>query len=119
VSILIDSARILLGTDPAAGFILFGDGPLRRDLQRQIVAARLEESFVLPGFRDDLDRFLPFLDLLVVPSFTEGLPNVILEAFAARVPVVATAAGGTPEIVQHELTGLLARSGHSGAVHPC
>src|SRR4029077_16882778 len=99
-SILIDAARILLGSDPTVGFILFGEGPLRRDLQRQIVAAGLEESFVLPGFREGLDCFLLFLDLPVSLSFTEGLPNVILEAFAARVPVVATAVGGTPEIVQ-------------------
>ena len=118
-SILIDAARIFLGTDTTVGFILFGDGPLRRDLQGQIVAAGLEESFVLPGFRDDLDRFLPFLDLLVVPSFTEGLPNVILEAFAARVPVVATAVGGTPEIVQDAITGLLTPPGDSRALARC
>jgi len=118
-SILIDAARILLGTGPTAGFILFGEGPLRRDLQRQIAAAGLEGSFVLPGFRDDLDRFLPFLDLLVVPSFTEGLPNVILEAFAARVPVVATAVGGTPEIVQDAITGLLTPPGDSRALARC
>jgi glycosyltransferase involved in cell wall biosynthesis len=98
---------------------LFGDGPLHRDLQRQIVAAGLEQSFVLPGFREDLDRFLPFLDLLVVPSFTEGLPNVILEAFAARVPVVATAVGGIPEIVENDLTGLLTPSGDSRALARC
>src|SRR5207244_12798973 len=93
--------------------------PLRGDLHRQIVAARLQVSFVLPGFRVDLDRFLPFLDLLVVPSFTEGLPNVILEAFAARVPVVATAVGGTPEIVQDAITGLLTPSGDSRALARC
>jgi glycosyltransferase involved in cell wall biosynthesis len=98
------------------GFVLFGEGPLRRDLLRQIVAAGLEESFVMPGFRRDLDSFIPFIDLLAVPSFTEGLPNVILEAFAARVPVVATAVGGIPEIVTNGTNGLLTPAGDSRAL---
>jgi glycosyltransferase involved in cell wall biosynthesis len=115
-SILVDAARIISQTDPTVGFVLFGEGPLRRDLLRQIVAAGLEETFVMPGFRRDLDGFLPFIDLLAVPSFTEGLPNVILEAFAAHVPVVATAVGGTPEIVANEINGLLTPAGDAPAL---
>src|SRR5262249_39683325 len=48
-SVLVDAARIISQTDPTVGFVLFGEGPLRRDLLRQIVAAGLEESFVMPG----------------------------------------------------------------------
>ena len=93
------------------GFVLFGEGPLRDRLQRDIAQLGLEGRFVLAGFRSDLDALVPSLDLLVLPSFTEGLPNVILEAMAAAVPVVATAVGGTPEVVVDGVTGWLVSPG--------
>ena len=70
----------------------------------------------MPGFRDDLDSLLPAADLVVLPSFTEGLPNVALEAAAAGVPVVATAVGGTPEVVADGVTGLLVPPGQPRAM---
>ena len=71
---------------------------------------------ILVGFREDLAHFLPFVDLMVLPSYTEGLPNVVLEAFAAGVPVVATAVGGTPELVEHGVSGYLAQAGDAAAL---
>ena len=105
--VLLAAAARVLRRDPDAGFILFGDGPLRAELAQQIAAAGLGGAFVLTGFRADLDRFLPHFDLLVLPSYTEGLPNVVLEACAAGVPVVATAVGGTPEVIEDGLSGFL------------
>jgi glycosyltransferase involved in cell wall biosynthesis len=105
--VLVAAAERVLRRDPSVGFVLFGDGPCRERLVRQIKAAGLGGAFVLSGFRPDLDRFLPHLDLLVLPSYTEGLPNVVLEACAAAVPVVATAAGGTPEVIEDGLNGYL------------
>jgi glycosyltransferase involved in cell wall biosynthesis len=102
--------------DPSAGFVLFGDGVLRDALQRQIEGAGLSQRFVLAGFRSDLDGFLPWLDLLVLPSFTEGLPNVVLEACAAGVPVVATAVGGTPEVIEDGVSGYLVPPGDAAAL---
>ena len=69
-----------------------------------------------PGFRDDLDRFLPHWDLSVLPSFTEGLPTVVLESYAAGVPVVATAVGGTPEAVADGVDGYLVPPGDPAAL---
>jgi glycosyltransferase involved in cell wall biosynthesis len=112
-AILIEAARQVAASDASVGFVLFGDGPLREELARQIHEAGLVGRFILAGFRNDLDDLLPALDVMVLPSFTEGLPNVILEAFAAGVPVVATAVGGTPEIVEHGLNGFLAPAGNS------
>jgi glycosyltransferase involved in cell wall biosynthesis len=112
--ILIEAADQVIKPEPSLGFVLFGDGPLREQLQRQIEQRGLTDVFVLPGFRSDLDRFLPFADLLVLPSYTEGLPNVVLEAFAAGIPVVATAVGGTPELVEDGVNGYLVPAGNPG-----
>src|SRR5207237_5998703 len=96
--------------------VLFGDGPLRDALARQVRSYGLEHRFVLAGHCTDLDALLPFLDLLVLPSYTEGLPNVVLEAFAAGVPVVATAVGGTPEVVEDGVNGRLVPAGDTEAL---
>ena len=82
----VEGGRLGHRADPSLRFILFGDGQLRPDLERRIAAHGLQQQFVLAGFRTDLDEFLPHLDLLVLPSYTEGLPNVVLEAFAAESP---------------------------------
>jgi glycosyltransferase involved in cell wall biosynthesis len=102
--------------DPSVGFVVFGDGPCRERITRQAAAAGLGGAFVLAGFRADLDQFLPFFDLFVLPSYTEGLPNVVLESFAAGVPVVATAVGGTPEVVEHGASGHLVPPGDPDAM---
>jgi glycosyltransferase involved in cell wall biosynthesis len=114
--VLVEAAAPLLHADPALGFILFGDGALRERLGRQIAQAGLVGRFWLAGFRTDLDRFLPCLDLLVLPSFTEGMPNVVLEALAAGVPVVATAVGGTPEVIEDGVSGRLVPPGDAAAL---
>ena len=104
---LIQAAAIVNRVGPDVGFVLFGSGPLRDTLARQIETQGLTESFVLAGFRGDLDTLIPYADLMVLPSYTEGLPNVVLEAFAASLPVVATAVGGTPEVVTDGVNGFL------------
>ncbi len=109
--VLVEAAAIVARSDPGAGFIHFGDGPLRETIQRRIAELGLERRFILAGFRDDLDRFLPHWDLSVLPSFTEGLPTVVLESYAAGVPVVATAVGGTPEAVADGVDGYLVPPG--------
>lgn len=118
-AVLVDAAAVVLRALPEAGFVVFGDGPLRDELTRQIAARGLEGRFVLAGFRDDVDRFLPHLDLSVLPSFTEGLPNAVLEACAARVPVVATAVGGTPEVLENGVNGYLVPPGDVDSLAHC
>ncbi|MCX7424299.1 MAG: glycosyltransferase family 4 protein [Planctomycetia bacterium] len=114
--VLIDAAAQVVRQSPGVGFVVFGDGALREPLEAQIRSRGLKKRFVLAGFRDDLDRFFPHFDLLALPSHTEGLPNVVLEAMAAGVPVVATAVGGTQEVVDDGETGHLVPAGDSAAL---
>jgi glycosyltransferase involved in cell wall biosynthesis len=115
-NILVSAASIVARNNPDVGFVLFGDGPLHQELSRQISAAKINDRFLLAGFRNDLDEFIPHADLVVIPSFTEGLPNVALEACAASVPVVATAVGGTPEIIEDRVNGYLVQPGDPAAL---
>lgn len=109
--VLVEAAKSILRDIPAAGIVLFGEGVLRPDLERRIAQLGLADRFVMPGFRSDLDSLIAATDVVVLPSFTEGLPNVALEASAAGVPVVATAVGGTPEVVADLETGFLVPPG--------
>ena len=113
--VLVAAAASLVRAVPEAGFVLFGEGARRQALTEQVRAAGLAEHFVLPGFRRDLDELLPAFDVFALPSHTEGLPNVVLESFAAGVPVVATAVGGTPELVEDGVSGRLVPPGDARA----
>jgi glycosyltransferase involved in cell wall biosynthesis len=114
--VLVEAARKVVAMNPAVGFILFGEGPLHDALEVQIDEAGLEGRFILAGFRPDLDQLVPRLDLMVLSSHTEGLPNVVLEALAASVPVVATAVGGTPEVIEDGVHGYLVPPGDAEAL---
>jgi glycosyltransferase involved in cell wall biosynthesis len=114
--VLAEAAARVLARDPAAGFVLFGEGPERAALEARVAALGIGDRFRLPGFTRELDKLLPWADVLAQSSFTEGLPNVVLEASAAGVPVVATAVGGTPEAVAEGETGYLVAAGDAGAL---
>ena len=92
---------------PRARFLVAGDGPLRAELQALVVRLGLEENVRLLGFRPDPRALIGLLDVLVVPSHTEGAPLVVLEAMASGVPVVASAVGGIPDQVRNGVDGLL------------
>jgi glycosyltransferase involved in cell wall biosynthesis len=104
---LVRAARRVVDRMPGVGFVLVGDGPLRESLGAAVRAAGLEGSFALAGFRNDLDRLMPAADLFVQSSHTEGLPNVVLEAGACALPIVATDVGGTGEVLEDGRGGFL------------
>jgi glycosyltransferase involved in cell wall biosynthesis len=104
---LVLAARTVVDRLPDVGFLLVGGGPLRETLAQAVREAGLERNFALAGFRDDLDRLLPAADLFVQSSHTEGMPNVVLEAGACAVPIVATDVGGTREVLEDGRGGFL------------
>lgn len=111
---LVDAARHVLAKMPDVHFVVFGEGFLRPELEMAVTEAGIGNRFLLPGFRSDVRSLLHEIDVFVLPSHTEGLPNVVLEAFACRKPVVATSVGGTPEVVQHGENGFLVPAGKMG-----
>jgi len=114
--VLVEAAATICRDNPRIGVVLFGEGVLRLELEKRVAALGLVNRFVMPGFRTDLDSLISAADVVVLPSFTEGLPNVALEASAAGVPVVATAVGGTPEAVVDGETGYLVPPGQPVAI---
>lgn len=113
---LLEAIPAILASHPGTRFILFGRGPLLEDVREQVRRLRLSNQVILPGFRDDLARFLPCFDVLVHPALREGLGIILLQASAAGVPVVATRVGGIPEAVVDGENGLLVPPEDPGAL---
>jgi len=87
--------------------VIVGDGPERDALRTVIHEANAERYVLMAGSRSDVARLLSAFDAFALPSRTEGLPLVLLEAMASELPVVATAVGGIPDLVVPGLTGML------------
>lgn len=104
---LIDAAPLVIKQVPDTHFVILGEGELRPALERQIKEMHLEKHVLLPGFRSDVLSLLKAFDIFVMSSVTEGLGTSLLDAMAAARPIVATRAGGIPEVVIDEETGLL------------
>lgn len=96
--------------------IVFGQGPLRNELEARAHALGLGERVRFAGFRNDLPRWLGGLDLLVHPALMEGLGVSLLQASAASVPIIASRAGGMPEAVRDGENGLLTPPGDTTAL---
>jgi L-malate glycosyltransferase len=112
---LLKAASLIRGRRDDVDFVLVGGGALRPDLEEE--ARRLGLFNVsFEGYQDDPYSYYFIFDLFVLTSRQEGLGSAILDAFAYGVPVVATAAGGVPEIVRDEETGLLADIGDARGV---
>lgn len=108
---LIEAADALRGAHPELRVLLFGQGPLRGELEAEVDRRGLRDVIRFAGFRDDLPRWLGGLDVLAHPADMEGLGIALLQASAAAVPIVASRAGGLPEAVSDGVSGLLVAPG--------
>jgi len=95
------------GAEQRLRLVMIGEGPLRERARVLLAEAGVAKYAWLPGERNDVARIMRSFDLFVLPSLAEGISNTILEAMATGLPVLATAVGGNPELIQAGVTGTL------------
>jgi glycosyltransferase involved in cell wall biosynthesis len=105
----VNSIPKILNKKRDINFLIGGDGQLRNSIEEIIDKKQLTDKTTITGWipHEELSRHLNNLKLIVLPSYTEGLPNIMLEAMACGTPVLATAVGGIPDIINNNQTGFL------------
>ena len=118
VDIAIAAFASIAASFPAARLVIAGDGPERATLESQVRSLNLTHAIEFVGWvpPKKIIRLLDAATLIIIPSRTEGLPSVAVEAALRARPVVATRVGGIPEIVVHDQTGLLVDADDAGAM---
>lgn len=114
---LLQAAAMVLSRCPNTTFVIVGrnDG-IREELEHLAQHLQIMPKVIFMGERQDVPDLIAMFDIQVSASLTEGLSNAILEGMASAKPIIATAVGGTPELVVHEQTGLLVPPGNSEAL---
>ncbi len=94
-------------TVPKIRLLIVGDGPIRRELEDQVKALNIEKKVIFTGFIVNPQPYLFIIDVFLLPSLSEGASMTLIEAMAFKKAVIVTDVGGNPEIVKHEITGLV------------
>lgn len=113
---LLEAMRAVLRRHPDACLALVGDGSERKALERHAAESGMGNRVVFTGYRKDLRNIYKALDLHVITSITEGLPNNLLEAMSMGVPTISTPVGGITEIVEDGQNGCLVRVGDAEGI---
>lgn len=107
----LEIAAAVVKARPETRFLMVGDGPMRRTIETAVRNDGLAGHVLVVGARDDVADLLAASDVLLLNSMSEGMPGILIEAGMLGLPSVASAVGGVPEVVEHGVTGLLARPG--------
>lgn len=113
---LLRAAPEVLRSHPNALFVFAGDGPQRESLETEATSLGIQNSISFLGVRSDTPDIFASIDVLAMPSVSEGLPMALLEAMAAAKPVVATAVGAIPKVIKNRVNGILLSPGDTGAL---
>lgn len=109
---LLQAMALVVKQHPKVLLVVVGDGMLRSGLEKSIQNFKLTKNVLMVGYKKDPERHLKAFNLLVSSSLKEGLSYTLLEAARAKVPIIATAVGGTPEIIQDHIHGFLVPPGN-------
>lgn len=112
---LLEAFRIILHEKPETHLLLFGDGPLRISLEHRADELGVRERVRFAGRRSDVANCLHLLDIYVHSSTFEGMPNAVMEAMGAGLPIVATSVDGTTELLSKSGAGVLVPPGNPAA----
>ena len=115
--ILLDVAREIIQEYPAIFIVVAGEGQLKDALITRAKKYRLEKQVLLPGKIRNVPEILSIFDIFVMPSLAEGLPMALLEAMAARKPIIASKVGSIPKLITPDETGLLVEPGDISSLH--
>ena len=111
--ILLEAAKIVIQKNPSTFFVIVGDGYLKNDLKSRAEQLKIEDHILLPGIIKEVPKILSVFDVFVLPSLTEGLPMALLEAMAAKKPVIASRVGAIPKVIIDNETGILIKPGNA------
>ena len=109
-SLLFNACKVILHHFDQVEVLIVGEGPLESKLKQEVQTLGLSGKIHFAGVQPNIPEILNALDVFVLPSRSEGMPNAVLEAMACGIPVIATAVGGTPEVVEDGKSGILIAS---------
>jgi glycosyltransferase involved in cell wall biosynthesis len=107
VNYLIEAAKIIIQKFGNAKFILVGDGSLRKEYET--LASSFPSNIIFLGWREDIPQLMRMADIFVLPSLSEGIPSVIMEASASKLPIIATDVGGISQLISDGENGVLVK----------
>ena len=111
IDLMLAALELLEPRWPELHYLIVGDGEERAALAAAAASLGVAQRVRFVGGRADVPKLLGCADLFVLPSLEEALPNVLAEAMASGLPIVASAVGGVPELIEHDGNGLLVRPG--------
>ena len=107
LTFLLNSIKLLDNNQQQIKLVVIGEGPQKNELMVLSDRNRLSSNVIFTGFQKNIDEWLKAIDIFVLPSLTEGSPMVLLEAMAHGVPCIASDVGGIPQIIEHNVNGML------------
>lgn len=116
---LIGAVRLLAESEPDIRLVIIGEGPQRRELEREVRRLGIGPRVFMPGYRSEAGKYMKFFSVFVISSFSEGLPMSLLEAMRAGTPIVSTRVGGIPDALGSGRAGILVDSPESADLAAC